>query len=637
MVLALSRDKVQTNAEPVAATARFGDPFDPPTMRERAPGTVPVESHPTGCDEAMPDQEVTPEIIDLILRTSRVKGCWNIYALAPRGYRVGMYFQQRRATLLAAAIRSRIGEAHLEDLPIAIVGGGVSGLTFLLAIRSQGARQAHLFEVSDDLVSTGQHARHRLIHPNYNRWPLLGSMDSFTTLPMLNWCAGPADKVVAQLRQELATRHSDVVEDCVHRNHRVVEVLQRSPDLANPLQLKLNVGGVEVKKDFRMVVIAAGFDGERSTEWGFEDYWNQSADIFDRSTHQRPSMVYGVGDGALIDVVRCCAKSPENAWAIPLGTIARVRSHEALNLRQDGIQRLDVRAPGFTAFEKRIQVHEESIRSVAWAGSRAKPTAANVYATEEAKFYFQCIDDLRGEKPGLIRFIEDELKPVAPPHLKPTLVGVLGSAFEPTSAPINKLLLAYLLATDRITYARRSSTRQITELERWHALPEYERARTITICRFGARRNFPLGNTATHPPNGIIVSVEGAGPVACETDAEANLIDALSGVTGGEYVYFDMLPDPMTQARLGDNRERVAELTRDSNKPILEDFARKHLGASNVTFKGLAAHGPKWVVTTDWSSTAITAGLEKVGGLDGMFFGIPIVVAGPTGRTEDNF
>ena len=125
----------------------------------------------------MPDTEITPEVLELILRTSRVKGCQDLYSLAPRGHRVGIYFQQRRATLLAAALGSRLGREKLAESRIGIVGGGVSGLTFLLAIKNRGADNAFLYEAEDDVLTIGAAASHRLVHPNYNRWPMLGSMD----------------------------------------------------------------------------------------------------------------------------------------------------------------------------------------------------------------------------------------------------------------------------------------------------------------------------------------------------------------------------------------------------------------------------------------------------------------------------
>jgi hypothetical protein len=56
----------------------------------------------------MPDPEITPEILELILRTSRVKRCDGVYSLAPRGHRIGIYFQQSYAAPRVSA-RARAG------------------------------------------------------------------------------------------------------------------------------------------------------------------------------------------------------------------------------------------------------------------------------------------------------------------------------------------------------------------------------------------------------------------------------------------------------------------------------------------------------------------------------------------------
>lgn len=579
------------------------------------------------CGIEMPDSEITPEILELILRTSRVKGCQDLYSLAPRGHRIGIYFQQRRAILLAAALRTRLGREQLADCRIGIVGGGVSGLTFLLAMKNQGANNVFLFEAEDEILTIGAAASHRHLHPNYNRWPMLGSMDIFTSLPTLNWHAGSADKVFSQMRTQARTDYQDLIKDSLKTHHTAKQVIQRSSVHAEPLSVLFQIHNGEKREDFEIVVIAAGFSTERGSEWGCGEYWTRDLENFDVGEHKRPVTVYGSGDGALIDIIRSCAAKPNEAWQIPLGTIARLRLDEAVAIPNDSMNDIDPRFVSFSFIEKKIQSHEESIRCIAWGITRADEAAANGYAEEEARFYRERVDEL---KTTLVDFLEDQLKPVANEvRFCPVIVGALEHPFEPTSAPINKLLLAYLLETKRVVYDQRNNDVSKDELQRRNNKPTPQDRNTIVICRFGAAKNFPLGSGAA-PPRGIPVFVEsdGTNVSITETETEAHLIDALSGVTGGEYVYFEDMPHPLTQARHGLDADRMTNEMRRQNEPIITSFAREHLNTDEVEFvPGDSGTKPKWVVKTTLTDNQITEKLISIGGMDGNFCGAPIVVA----------
>lgn len=587
----------------------------------------------TGDFRTVPDSNgIAPEILELILRTSRLSGCDQIYSLAPRGHRVAFYFQQRRATLLAAAIANRLGKGALKTSKIGIIGGGVSGLTLLLALNNEGAQQVSLYEANDVVLTKGERASHRLVHPNYNRWPMLGSMDMFTSLPVLNWYADSANNVVEQLREQLQLDYKDLLRNSVKRKHIAKKITQRASSLANPLQVVFEHEGTKIEHEFQIVVIAAGFGDESSIDWGFNDYWTREED-FDKNTHTRPCTVYGLGDGALIDILRCCAKNPDDAWRIPLGVIARLRSEHATELFRDNSE-VKARPPTFEPFEKKIQAHEESLRSVAWAMSRTETAVANGYAKDESDFYQHCIDELKRDKGTLIDFLNDQLKPVARLDLKPVLVGSLEYAFEPTAAPINKLLLAYLLVTERITYSQRAKEQQVSELEHWQSQTATERRSKITICRFGAPKNFPLKKSSSGrakskrppPTHGIEVVVK-AKTIFSETSTEEHLVDALAGITGGEYVLFDAMPHRITVAHFGDDSEEVTRDTIAKKKPILLKFAKANLDATDVDFQPRKrSRAARWVIITTLDNDKIRERLANLGGLDGNFFGTPIVL-----------
>lgn len=581
----------------------------------------------------MSENEIAPEIVELILRTSRVKGCPGVFSLAPRGHRVGMYFQQRRATLLAKALVSRVGQKNLAEASIGIIGGGVSGVTALLAMKSFGAENVVLYEAKEDVFSTGAAAPHRLVHPNYNRWPLLGSMDAFTNLPVLNWHAAPADKVASQLRNGLSKDFAEYSLDRIKKCHVAKKIVQRSTEYAEPVSVTLATPDGERTETFRICIIAAGFDEEHCTKWGFEDYWARDPGSFDEGTHKRPCVIYGAGDGALIDIIRSCATKPDNAWQVPLGTIARLRPDNATTLLKDSRQHAEPRPVDFSSIEKEIRTHEESIRSMAWGIAQRDAAAVNNYALEEAKFYRGCVKQLNDRYGSVTAYLEEHLKPCAEDsNCRPKIVSTFEHPFEPTSAPINKLLLAYLLETKRVEPIKRDRQTVTDELERWNEESAAGRRARIVICRFGAAKNFPvIGDTFTDNAIAVFLAEDGKEVPVVETDTEASLIDVLSGVTGGEYLYFDAIPHPLVLARHGDDARGRNNSTRRQYEPILQSFAQEHLSADHVTLvPGEGEGGPRWVVMTSLTDDQITERLREIGGLDGNFCGAPIVVAPPS-------
>lgn len=536
---------------------------------------------------------------------------------------MGFYFQQRRAALLAAAIGNRIGRDRLETTRIAVVGGGATGLSFLLAIRSRGAKQVMLYEATGELLNKGEHASHRLVHPNYNRWPLLGSMDVFTSLPVMNWYAGSADKVASLLRRRFQEAYEELIFDKVKFLHKVEEVTE----VGSELKLTFKVAGSKNSERCDLVVIAAGFGDERSLDWDLNDYWTHDPNDFDEDEHERKCTVYGTGDGALIDLLRCCARKPEDAWEIPLGIIARLREPAANTIVVDN-ENVSLRSPSFMPIERKIQKHEESLRSIAWAMSRHDLPTLERYAEAEESFYRDCVRGILKESPSIKDFIERRLKLPAPDALKPVLCGTLRSAFEPTAAPINKLLLAYLLESSRVQFSTRTRKAQEVELKQKKARKSAGKSNSIDICRFGAPRNFPSKSGKGKPQNSIRVKLKGGVGAAIETDVEANLIDALSGITGGGYIYFDDMPDPQTEGRHYQNPDGITQETLELNIGILRAFAKDKLAAKGVEHDRKS--GPKWVIFTDLPDAKITATLKSIGGLDGNFLGVPIVVSRST-------
>lgn len=571
----------------------------------------------------MSEGRVSPEILELIRRTSTISGCDSIYSLAPRGHRVGFYFQQRRATLLARALKDRLGE-KLDSARIAVIGAGITGVSFFTSLINFGAKNVFLYESSDEFFRTGAKASHRLVHPNYNRWPMLGSMDIFTSLPVLNWWAGTGEQVTGQLKKMVNEYYDNQMKNRFKPGYRCLKLTQRGPEWRYPVLVKFNCNKRTTEEEFDLAVLSVGFGDEACKAWGLEDYWTAERVPLDTDTHEREARIFGTGDGALIDALRCCAKKPNDAWEIPLGLIARLRDEAALVLQEDkGGAKLEPRILKFSRWEIDIQRHEESIRSASWQMvKQSDKQVEERYITEEKNFYLNLVRRMIQTERTTITFLEDRLKPAAHTNLKPRIVGKIKAPFEPTSAPINKLLLAYLLATERVEYTVAHDTgselRKIRRAGRTSALTKIE------ICRYGSPKNFlSTGTKGRTDAVSVHVTSDAGTKKHEETDLERHLIDLLSGLTGGEYVYFDAMPHPLDIARHGHDRETVPHNTRIRFKSTIEDFAQKKL-AAHVT---LQPSPPKWVIQTKMTSEEVMEQLRMLGGIDGVFCGAPIVLS----------
>lgn len=108
----------------------------------------------------------SPETVEYFLKTVRLKNFPEVYSLAPRGHRIGFYFQQLRAVFLARILADRLGREALQTCRIAIVGGGVSGVTVAAALRELGAQDLSLFEAKSECLTVASKATHRIVHPD---------------------------------------------------------------------------------------------------------------------------------------------------------------------------------------------------------------------------------------------------------------------------------------------------------------------------------------------------------------------------------------------------------------------------------------------------------------------------------------
>lgn len=210
-----------------------------------------------------------------------------VFVLHPSFARANFYAQQVRVLHLLKAMLHN-GVVHpLECRELAIVGGGIAGLTAAAGALSMGLG-VRLFEPEESLLSKYKQAIHREIHPNIISWPF-NELRAVTNLPFLNWGIATANRVAERIRNqwdEHVERHAAVVKSKV----------QSATSVASGGGVRVRTdGGAEYLVD--AVIFTVGFEREVKIEaCNSPSYWVPHA--FEGSD---PVWVSGTGDGGLID------------------------------------------------------------------------------------------------------------------------------------------------------------------------------------------------------------------------------------------------------------------------------------------------------------------------------------------------
>ncbi|GAB0118582.1 NAD(P)-binding protein [Acidisoma sp. 7E03] len=124
----------------------------------------------------------------------------NIFVLGSLSAGVTVYRQQVRAHNLVSGLKclANANEFHLRS--IAIVGGGIGGLTVAAALLAIDPNvHVTVFEKRWDLCPLQQGCDTRWLHPKIYDWPALGSAEPESDLPVLKWRKGRASDVAARI------------------------------------------------------------------------------------------------------------------------------------------------------------------------------------------------------------------------------------------------------------------------------------------------------------------------------------------------------------------------------------------------------------------------------------------------------
>ncbi|HEU4434433.1 MAG TPA: FAD-dependent oxidoreductase, partial [Pyrinomonadaceae bacterium] len=236
-----------------------------------------------------------------------VPGYQGIYILGSFARHVTIYSQQMRAFNLIDAL-CKTGQLRPKT-KVAVVGGGVAGLTAAAAAAVRDARVT-VIESDKDFFPIQRNAGNRYLHPHIYDWPLFEAETgraNTADFPFLGWEADDADKVFRKLKESWdnllkdyprLTKPKTVMEANVtglHRDaHWIVET--DAPYEKNPGEVKT----VEAE----IVILAVGF----GRELGRADvmrYWEQAPfDAVPETTLLW--LVSGYGDGGLTDLMRLC-------------------------------------------------------------------------------------------------------------------------------------------------------------------------------------------------------------------------------------------------------------------------------------------------------------------------------------------
>jgi hypothetical protein len=214
---------------------------------------------------------------------------------------VNFYAQQKRALNLAWALHA--DEQIMPGQSIAVIGGGITGLTLAAGLISLGCR-VDIFEAGGTPLHRQLSTQHRMAHPTINNWPRMAP-EITTNLPFLDWHVGPCNVVAKSIVDQFEDLRSRF-EVGRKQESRVLKGVTADKILDVAEGLVMIKSNAETDETYRLAIIAIGFGKELDpTPFESPEYWHADKLISDRDSHKYEYyIVSGAGDGGLIDALR---------------------------------------------------------------------------------------------------------------------------------------------------------------------------------------------------------------------------------------------------------------------------------------------------------------------------------------------
>ena len=236
-----------------------------------------------------------------------------VYILGCFARHVTIYSQQMRAFNLVDAL-CKTGQLR-PGASVAVVGGGIAGLTAAAAAAVRGAKVT-IIESDHDFFPIQRHAGTRYLHPHIYDWPLYEKAtgrENTADFPFLDWEANDAEAVFEKLKGKWDRLFKDAPSTLrkpkTLMKTRVTALVPRTDSGVVELTLETaekdeNDTPQSQTLEAEIVILAVGFGREFGTA-DLQRYWEQAP--FDAVPVTKLRwLVSGYGDGGLTDLMRLC-------------------------------------------------------------------------------------------------------------------------------------------------------------------------------------------------------------------------------------------------------------------------------------------------------------------------------------------
>ena len=224
---------------------------------------------------------------------------------------ITVYKQQMRTLNIFHALVEQKIICFGSDFSIAVIGGGIAGVTFA-ATALKSNISVTLFEKEADYLHMQEGCDTRKIHPNIYEWPDPGSTFPNARLPVLSWTHDTASNVVKQIVNGL-NDISRLIKASEHeqgpalfneyKKSKIESITDPSPKTHN--KFTIVHGSPKIKCYANLIIYAVGFGVEVDLDGSdAPSYWRNDALSQSILNDWHRFLISGTGDGALIDLCR---------------------------------------------------------------------------------------------------------------------------------------------------------------------------------------------------------------------------------------------------------------------------------------------------------------------------------------------